>query len=69
LKKSRLAARIDGTALSDDEAKALWERFSAYMEEHRSDLSGFAKAEGFISVEPRYEGGRAILVIRRGSAS
>lgn len=63
--KPRLGVVVDGTALSDDEARALWQTFSAYMEEHRGDLGGFAKSQGFISAHPRSEGGRAILVLSK----
>ena len=59
---SRLAVTIDGTPLPEDEARALWDRFSAHMDAHAGDLEGFATAEGLASVHPAAEGGRAILV-------
>lgn len=62
---ARLKVEIDGTPLPDAEARALWERFSAHMEAHPHDLAGFAQGEGFASVEPRFEKGRAVLVVRR----
>ncbi|CAN5750888.1 hypothetical protein BH09MYX1_BH09MYX1_08190 [soil metagenome] len=43
---------VDGKPLPEDEARALWKRFSDHMEEHKGDLGGFAKAEGFASVQP-----------------
>jgi hypothetical protein len=58
-----LSVRIDGIALSDDEARAFWDRFSLYMDEHPRDLAGFAKSEGLASVEPQMGGsGGAVLV-------
>jgi hypothetical protein len=56
-----LAVLVDGTPLGEDEARALWERFSAWMEEHRGDLAGFAVQEGYSSVHPGVEGGQAVL--------
>lgn len=49
---SALKVLVDGVALPEAEARALWSRFSAHMEAHRGDLEGFAKAEGFASVHP-----------------
>ncbi len=63
--KARLGVVVDGVALPEDEARALWQTFSAYMEEHRGDLAGFAKSQGFVSAHPRSEGGRAVLVLSR----
>lgn len=60
--KSRLAVTIDGTRLSDDEARALWERFSDWMEDHRGDLAGFAAAEGLASIHPGVDGGLPVLI-------
>lgn len=65
---SNLRVLIDGTALPDEEARAVWQRFSDWMEEHRGDLGGFAKAEGFASVHPSVADGRPILVISRTAA-
>jgi hypothetical protein len=62
---SRLAVSVDGTPMAGDAARDVWQRFSAYMEEHKGDLAGFAKAEGYLSVHPRSEGGRAVLVFSR----
>jgi len=49
--------------MPDDDARVLWEAFSAYMDEHRGDFAGFAKLRGFKSVRPEYQRGRAILVV------
>jgi hypothetical protein len=57
-----LAALVDGVALPDEEARALWLRFSDWMEEHRGDLAGFAAKEGFASVHPGVEDGRPVLL-------
>lgn len=62
-----LSVIIDGTPLPDDEARDMWNRFSAHMEENRGDLAGFAKKEGFASVHPEVGGGRAVLVISRSA--
>lgn len=57
-----LLARVDGTLLSEKDARDLWARFSVYMEEHRGDLGGFAKQEGLSSIRPSFEAGAAILI-------
>jgi len=62
---AQLDAMVDGVAVPEATARELWRKFSAYMEEHRGDLGGFAQAEGFVSVHPRSEGGRAVLVLSR----
>ena len=64
----RLLARVDGALLSEDEARALWKRFSDHMEAHRGDLAGFAAAEGFKSVRPSFEDGSAILLASHSEA-
>jgi hypothetical protein len=63
-----LTVRVDGAALPDDEARAMWERFSAWMEEHRGDLAGFAKQEGFASAHPGVENGSPVLLLSREAA-
>lgn len=63
-----LAVLVDGTRLPPDEARAFWSRFSAYMEEHKGDLGGFAKAEGFASVRPEMSAAGAALVASRTAA-
>ena len=60
-----LAVTLDGVPLAEAEARAIWQRFSAYMEEHKGDLAGFARAEGYASVHPTPEGGKAVLVLSR----
>jgi hypothetical protein len=67
-RSTRLAAILDGAPLPEDAARALWDRFSAHMDAHAGDLAGFAKAEGFTSVHPAAEGGRAILIASRTEA-
>ncbi len=63
-----LAVVIDGVRLPADEGRAFWARFSAYMEEHKGDLGGFAKAEGFASVRPEMIASGAALVVSRSAA-
>ena len=57
----RLAVLVDGAPLPEEEAHALWERFSAWMDEHRGDLAGFAAREGYASVHPGVDGDRPVL--------
>lgn len=57
----RLAVLVDGAPLPEAEAIALWDRFSAWMEEHRGDLAGFAAQEGYASVHPGVDGDRPVL--------
>jgi hypothetical protein len=64
---SVLAVLVDGVPMPEAEGRAFWGRFSAYMEEHRGDLAGFAKQEGFASVHPAMEGGRAVLLASRSA--
>lgn len=61
--KPTLAVVIDGAAMPEDEARALWTEFSRHMDEHRGDTSGFAKARGWASVSPEYRAGQAVLVV------
>jgi hypothetical protein len=61
----RLGVLIDGTALAEDEARAFWGRFSAWMEAHAGDLAGFARSEGLASVHPEMHGGAPVLVASR----
>jgi hypothetical protein len=63
-----LGVVIDGEALPATEAIAMWQRFSAYMDEHKGDLAGFAKQEGFASVHPAMEKGLPVLVASRSAA-
>lgn len=63
-----LRVLIDGTPLAEPESRALWERFSAWMDEHVGDLGGFARAEGFVSVHPELHDGEPVLVASRSAA-
>ena len=56
---------VDGTPMAEPDGRAFWQRFSAWMEEHKGDLAGFAKAEGFASVHPELHGGEPVLVASR----
>jgi hypothetical protein len=58
---SALRVVLDGVALPDDEARAFWKRFSAWMDDKEGDLAGFARAEGLASVHPEMREGRAVL--------
>jgi hypothetical protein len=58
---------VDGTALPDEEGRALWKRFSDWMEENRGDLAGFAAKEGFASVHPGVQAGRPVLLASRSA--
>lgn len=60
--RSNLGVLVDGVALPEAEARALWERFSDWMEEHRGDLAGFAEREGFASIHPGVQAGRPVLL-------
>jgi hypothetical protein len=64
----RLAVQIDGTALPEEEARALWAKFSDHMDAHAGDLAGFARAEGFASVHPEARSGVAFLIVSRTEA-
>lgn len=61
--KARLAVVIDGKPLDDEEARTLWQAFSAHMDEHEGDLDGFAKKRGWSSVKPEHKAGQAVLVV------
>ena len=63
-----LAVYVDGEPLSTEDARALWLRFSEWMELHRGDLAGFASKEGFSSVHPGVENGRPVLHASRTAA-
>jgi hypothetical protein len=62
-----LRVLIDGTPLAEPESRALWQRFSAWMDEHVGDLGGFARAEGFMSVHPELHDGEPVLVASRSA--
>ncbi len=65
--QGRLGVLVDGQPMPPDEARTFWGRFSAYMEEHKGDLAGFAKQEGFASVHPAMKEGVATLLASRTS--
>jgi hypothetical protein len=60
-----LAVYVDGAPMPEAEARSFWERFSAWMEDHRGDLAGFATKEGFVSVHPGVENGRPVLYVSK----
>ena len=64
--RPRLVVLLDGEALPEDAARELWTKFSAHMDEHRGDMTGFATQHGYASVSPEYRKGQAVLVIKRG---
>jgi hypothetical protein len=66
--KKRLGVLVDGTPLPEEQAHALWDRFSTWMEEHRGDLAGFAAQEGFLSVHPGVDGDRPVLRASKSAA-
>ena len=63
--KGRLGVLLDGEPMAEEEARAFWARFSAWMDAHKGDLAGFAKSEGLASVHPTMQAGRAVLVASR----
>jgi hypothetical protein len=65
---SKLAALVDGAPLDTEPARALWTEFSAYMDENKGDMAGFAKKKGWQSVAPEYREGKAVLVVKTGAA-
>ena len=65
---SGLGVVVDGQPMPPDEAREFWARFSAYMEENKGDLAGFAKREGFASVHPSMKDGAPVLLASRTSA-
>ncbi|MGD0676643.1 MAG: hypothetical protein ABSC94_14585 [Polyangiaceae bacterium] len=65
---SSLIVIVDGARLPDGEARAFWQRFSRWMEEHVADLAGFAAAEGLASVRPEVHGALPALVASRSAA-
>jgi hypothetical protein len=63
-----LVVVVDGELMDEALAKAFWQRFSAYMDEHKGDLGGFAALEGLASVHPELRDGRPALVASRQAA-
>jgi hypothetical protein len=68
MERSRLAVRVDGVALAEEEGRALWKEFSEHMDAHVGDFAGFAAKKGWVSVSPEYEKGQAVLVARTTAA-
>ena len=66
--RGSLGVVVDGQPMPPAEAREFWGRFSAYMEENKGDLAGFAKQEGFASVHPSMKDGAAVLLASRTSA-
>ena len=58
---------VDGTPMAEADGRTFWQRFSAWMEEHRGDLAGFARTEGFASVHPEVHAGEPVLVASRSA--
>ena len=65
---AHLAVVVDGVALDEGAARAMWERFSAYMDEHRGDLAGFAAQEGYASARPAMGPDGALLELSSTAA-
>src|SRR5579883_1503294 len=61
----RLRVVVDGSELAEQEARELWQRFSAWMDRHHGDLAGFARAESLASVFPEVHDGEPVLVASR----
>ena len=66
--RPRLVVLIDGAPLPEEEARALWKRFSEHMDANQGDLAGFARQNDFESVSPEYRAGQAVLVVRTKEA-
>lgn len=66
--RRRLGVLVDGKPLPEEEAVALWDRFSLWMEEHRGDLAGFAAKEGYASVHPGLDGDKPVLRASKSAA-
>jgi hypothetical protein len=61
-KPGNLAALVDGVPLSEEAARDLWTRFSEHMGEHKGDMEGFARKNGYTAIAPEFRAGRAVLV-------
>jgi hypothetical protein len=59
---------VDGAPLPEPDARALWKRFSAWMDVHAGDLAGFARSEGFASIHPEIHAGSPALVASHTAA-
>jgi hypothetical protein len=62
-----LRVLVDGEPMAEDLARAFWARFSAWMEEHKGDLGGFAREEGLTSVQPEMHPGGPVLIASRSA--
>jgi len=60
---SALAVIVDGRKIEGDEARAIWVRFSAHMDEHEGDMDGFARAEGLLAARTEHRAGQAVLIL------
>jgi hypothetical protein len=60
-----LKVLAEGVELPDEEARAMWRRFSAWMDANVGDLAGFAQTEGFASLHPEMHEGSPVLVASR----
>lgn len=67
-----LACERDGVSLPDDEARRMWEAFSAFMDAEAPEGPGameaamdrFARTVGMISARPGLRKGSPLLVLR-----
>lgn len=66
---SRLVVLADGRTIEGDEARAIWTRFSQYMDEHHGDMDGFARTEGFTSARTEHRAGQAFLILSSREAA
>ena len=64
MSEARLLVEADGRSLPADESRAVWERFSAWMDAHPGDLAGFASKEGYAGAHAESRGGKAVLTLR-----
>ncbi len=60
---ARLVVIADGRTLPDEEARAIWRRFSAHLDAHENDFAGFARKEGVASAKTESRAGKAVLVL------
>ena len=58
-----LSVRIDGQPIGDDDARAIWERFSRHMDVNQGDFAGFAAAEGYKHASVDVVSGRPVLIL------
>jgi hypothetical protein len=65
----QLAAVVDGRHLDEDDARALWTRFSAHMDAHEGDFAGFAASEGLVSSRVAVVEGVPTLTLERTKAA